>query len=140
MALLETPALLILGTDQEYIDRLRHEYNNKPITIAEGVEVSFFLLNDSDCMHSLAGKAKTKVNPFRAQRILWIKFILTNPSVRTVKRSLSNGLIVFHSNELGYVVVCQPTRKGLKYITQYICDKEMSNRLQDPTGYQTHTF
>ncbi len=137
MTLIETPALLILGTDQEYIERIRSEYS-QPIVTPEGVSVIFFLRDDQECLHSLAGKNGTRINPFRAQRLLWIRFLLMNSHVREVKKSLQNGNIVFYCHQLRYIVVCSPTKKGLKYITQYIYRSDTQEKLENPALYESH--
>lgn len=136
MPISETPSLLILGDKQDYIDRLRSEYDNKIITIPEGKKVLFFLSKDINCVHAFCGKNGKNFNPFRAQRILWIKYILENKETRIIKQSTENTNVVFYCEQLGYLVVCSVMPRGdFKFITQYIADKRKKAQLADTTRY-----
>lgn len=141
MALLETPALLILGTQQDYIDRLRLEYDGKKIKTAEGVDVVFYLRSDNSCRHLICGKGGMTMNPFRAQRILWVRLLLEENSCRIVKQAIGNGNIIFICEELCYVLVCDLLPSGdLKFITQYIKTKKDLTAFQDPTKYTNYSL
>ncbi|MCF7820631.1 MAG: hypothetical protein K9M44_04145 [Candidatus Pacebacteria bacterium] len=112
MAIETTPPLLACGSDQEYIDRLRLEYQTKKIIVPEGRTVIFFLNSDKDCMHFLGGKNSKKINRTRAQHILFVKYILETTAIRQVKRHIETGNIVFYSEELSIVVVCSEMKRG----------------------------
>ncbi len=140
MALVETPALLLYGSDQEYIDRLRAEYHDKKVRLPEGKDVLFFFPNIDDCMHTLCGKGSTKVNRMRAQRILWIKFILEHGPCRQVKLNIKTGNIIFVCQELAHLVICRPLSGGdLKYVSSHPFTKqEYVQRYGDPKIYPDH--
>ncbi len=141
---METPPLLIFNTQQEYIDRLRTEYHGKNILLPDGngKRVLFFLEKDKDCTHAICGKSGIKSNPFRAQRILWIKFVLETASLREVKQSVWQPQnLVFFSEQLGYVIVCNILAKGdLKFITQYMSDKVFKNKWSNQKEYYPYSF
>lgn len=138
MAIVETPPLLLLGTRQEYFDRIRLEYATS-ITLPEGGEVLFYLNYDKNCDHFICGSKSSNVNSFRAQRILWMRFVLENQNVRTVVKSVANGNILFCCEELSYVVVCNSIGgRRLKCFTQYILSKDAFKKFSDTTQYQPH--
>lgn len=150
MSLTETPALLILGTEAEYIARLQSEYNGKTITIPEGRKVVFYLNRENDCKHCFCGKQKKgfsgqavfePMNPLRAQRLLWVKFILENQSARIVKKSLGTNNLAFVCNELNYVVICSILPNGdLKFITQYVISGNGIKKFEDTQKYENFVF
>ena len=145
MPLTETPALLILGTEAEYISRLQTEYHGKVITIPEGKNVVFYLSQENNCKHCICGREQNGMfkpfNPMRAQRILWIKFLLENQTTRTIKKSLANGNLAFICDELKYVVICSVLPRGdLKFITQYIVSGDEMKKFNNINKYVDHTF
>lgn len=141
MPIIETPPLLILGSETEYIQRLQLEYNGKTITIPENKIVIFYLSQEADCKHCFCGKNNTNFNPMRAQRILWIKFLLETQNVRVIKKNISNNNIIFVCSELKYVIICCLLKNGnLKFITQYILSGDDIKKFQDPTKYTDYTF
>lgn len=139
MPLTESPPLLILGTQQEYIDRIRSEYDGVEIQLPEGATTKFYLNRDKDCEHFICGKGKVKVNPARAQRILWIRFVLENSHVRVVKKNLKNGNIIFYCSELNYIVICsQLSGRSLKCFTQYMLSADDCKKFSDASLYCDH--
>lgn len=139
---METPPLLLLDTEREYIERLRQEYDKTQIILPEGKKVLFFLEHEKNCKHALSGKEQKRFNHFRAQRILWIKFILENKSIREVKQNVWHPEnIVFYCQRLGYVVVCNILSGGdLKFVTQYVNNKDFIKSWKNPKEYYEFLF
>ena len=132
MAILETPPLLLLGSEQEYIDRLKQEYNKKTVPIPEGRNVLFFLDNDVDCKHFICGKEGKTMNKERAQKILFIRYILENKDLRIIKRHLETNNIVFYCEELRLLVICCELKRGdWKCFTQHPFNNEQKPKFSD---------
>ena len=137
MTLVESPPLLILGTKQEYINRIRQEYDSS-ITTPEGCEVVFYIDSDKQCGHFICGKKGGEMNPLRAQRILLIRFILENQNVRTIVKSVGNGNIIFCCEELSYIVCNSIGSRKLKCFTQYVLPKKQIKKFSDTAKYQPY--
>ncbi len=119
MSILETPPLLLADDEQEYIDKVREEYKD-PIFLPENRKVLFFYQTDDDWKHLWRGKNNSQPNEFRMHRVLWIKFVLQNQDVRTVKQRIFDNNVVFFCEKLLYLIVCGELRRGdLKFITHY---------------------
>jgi hypothetical protein len=140
MPILETPPLLILGDEKEYIERVLKEYKN-PILLPENKRVLFLYQTDEEWAHLWRGKDGLKPNKARMQRVLWIKFVLENKDIRIVKKRLSNKMVVFFCEELSYVVVCCELKsKELKCITQYLTEAKFKDKFNNLSEYQDYAF
>lgn len=112
MPIEQTPAMLVFGTYQEYVDCLKSEYHNKIIITPEGKKVIFVLDSEDKCRHFLCGDKGKKINNLRARNILFIRYILENSQTRVMKRHLPTNRVVFYSDMFSCAIVCGETKKG----------------------------
>ncbi len=115
------PPLLPSMSLNDYFDKYKGLYVNKPIVLPEGPSV-IFSLDIKDPHHPICGKYKSpKIDPTRAKRLEWIGFILKNQSARQVYISRRNKNIIFHSQLLGYAVICSKFKNGcdFRFVTHY---------------------
>jgi len=112
MPIEQTPPLLVFGSYQEYVDRLKLEYHNKTIVTPEGKKVVFFLEPEYKCSHFLCGDKGSKINNLRAQNILFIRYILENLKTRVIKRHLPTNRVVFYSDMFSCVIICAEIKNG----------------------------
>lgn len=141
MPIIETPPALLYGTEDEYFQRLRQEYNS-PIVIPENRHVLFFLKKNKDCRHFLCGKGSNKINKVRARRILWIKFILENNSTRIIKKDMATNNVLFICEELLHCIICSKMINGdLKCFTHHPFKAEdFKKKYFDQSKYVDYIF
>lgn len=115
------PTLLPPMSLQDYYEKYKALYVGSPIILPEGPTVKFFI-ETHDPHHPICGKGNSpRIDPTRAKRLEWIGFILKNQAIRDVHHSKRNRNIIFHSSQLGYVVVCSKFANGddFKFVTHY---------------------
>ena len=114
-----TPWLLIWWNETHYFDQFKEIFkddNNKIILPDDGKEVIIYTNSDNNIYHIWRGGGYEglDIRDFnfndpkfyrRAQRILWIRYILENQSLRKVFYDTKNNTLCFISRELEYTVV-----------------------------------
>lgn len=120
--LIETPGLLLKGTEDEYLEKMKEYYKTAQMKFPEnGKDIILFVSDLHILQHILRWiDPKTKslgnsVNPYRAQRILWIKFIIEQTEIRSVYKAKKNWNIVFVAEDLKYCVVCAEETRNNRY-------------------------
>ena len=128
-----TPWLLISWKESHYLEKFRDIFkDNNEIILPERNDKPVIVFTDKDnpIYHIwrwwwFAGLKEEDFNfdepKFfrRAQRILWIKYLLENQKLRTIYKDKNNWYICFVSTELEYSVVLREAKTCFILITAY---------------------
>ncbi len=126
--LVETPWLLLNGNEAAYLKKMKEYYKAEKITFPEKEKnIILFVSDDNTLLHILrwnkpwTWKLSEKMNPYRAHRILRIKFVVENKEVRNVYKCKNTHKIIFACEDLKYCVFCsyQKWKDRYKIITAY---------------------
>lgn len=124
------PSLLTLPDEQSYRVHFITQYCNAPTVTFDGIAVRFFLnMFDHAFYRDSSRMAKDKANfdLQRAQRMDWIRTVLTDPSVELYRRVMLNSKIrrIALEPTVRYAVIIQIDNRNplrARFITAYIVD------------------
>jgi hypothetical protein len=123
------PSLLKLKDEAEYREHFRKYYAGmqSPIVTHDGLTVYFFLDNFDHAFftNSPGSPVKDTFALDRAERMMWVKNILQDPSVELYRRIMPNGKVrrIALDASIPYTVIIQINKKKpniAKFITAYI--------------------
>jgi len=132
MTLTETPWLLIWWEESHYLEKFKNIFKeNNKIIISETDKPIFIYTNKDKSIYHLwrwGWYSWLKEENFnfnipeyyrRAQRILWIKYLLENSDKRKLFKDKNNWNICFVSFEMEFTVVLKELPKNFLLITSY---------------------
>lgn len=129
--LVETPWLFINWEEKDYLDIFKEVYKDKLNLPEDNKDIIIYTKNDRDVYHIWRWWGYEWLNEsdfnfgdpkfyWRAQRILWIKYIIENKNIRKAFFDTKNDTICLISNELEYsVVLKEVNKKYYKLITAF---------------------
>lgn len=144
MTIIETPWLLIKWNENHYLEKFKEifELDNK-IILPEKTTKPVMVYTDKEAPiyhiwrwweYAWLDKINFNFNEAkfyrRAQRILWIKYLLENPNLRNIYKDKRNWYICFASTELEYTVVIRELKTSFVLITAF--------HSFDPYSYMTN--
>lgn len=130
--LIETPGLLLNGEESEYLEKMWIYYKTEKILYPEeNKDVILFVSDKHTLLHILRGnksgtrEVEDRMNPYRAHRILRIKFIIEQKEIRDIYKCKKTSKYIFVSTDLKYCIVCsyQRWKDRYKVITAYFKSK-----------------
>lgn len=129
-----------LNSESDYISLFCKEYGNA-ISTEDGfiVECKYPLATAKHICHG--GKKNAPFQKARAQRILWPKYILSNPVERKVLIDNQTGYIIFffEKGKTAYAVVCSKLKNGnLNLTTGFLVDGKRAMAYRK--GKQPYSF
>lgn len=127
-----TPWLLIKWEEINYLEKFKDIFkDDNKIILPENNKPLFIFTNKESSIYHIwrwwwyawlkEGEFNFNDPKFyrRAQRILWIKYLLENPQIRHIYRDKNNWYFCFVSNELEYSVVIREAKNSFLLITAY---------------------
>ena len=128
----KTPPILTYWTFDEYFDIFNEFYNWVEIIYPETWDyINIYIWNRKEVQHYICWKGNSIINYPRAQKLLWIKFLIEETVLRDVFFENITKNILFVSEELNYlVVVWRPSRmiwslsQSRRVITMYVKNKK----------------
>lgn len=125
-------------TEEEYIEEFCNAYKDEIVT-PDGF-VIFCKYLEQTAKHVCRGQDKKTFQRVRAQRILWAKFILMNPSERIILSDTqsSNTLFFLTDTKRPHVVVCKKLGDKWNLISSFAVGGKRAEKYRN--GKPPYTF
>lgn len=102
----KTPPILTRWNFEDYFNEFNIYYKWVKIFYPETKEeVCIYTWNEKEVNHYICWSKSSQINYARAQKLLWIKFLIENVDLRDVFLENETQNILFVSQELNYIVV-----------------------------------